>query len=88
MIVFANCEAFCFVSFFFRHFDHFRKRINRETHQEIKIQRECEVYTQIDELKKNTFQCSKYSRCFHRQFRRSSLFDRECQSIIEKNHFV
>jgi superfamily II DNA helicase RecQ len=34
--------------------------------------------------KKNILQRSEYSRCFHRQFRRFSLFDRECQSIIEK----
>jgi superfamily II DNA helicase RecQ len=64
------------------------KRVNRETHQEVEIQRECEAYTRIDESKKNILQRLKYSRCFHRQFRRSSFFDCECQSIIKKNHFV
>jgi hypothetical protein len=76
------------IIFFFRHFDHFRRRINRETHQKIEIQRECKVYTRIDESKKDFFQHLKYSRCFHNQFRRFSLFNRECQSIIEKNHFI
>ncbi len=73
---------------FFRHFDHFRRRVNRETHQKIEIQREYEDYTRIDESKEDIFQHSKYSRRFHHQFRKSSFFDRECQLIIEKNHFV
>jgi hypothetical protein len=74
--------------FFFRYFDHFRRWANRETHQEIEIQRKCEINTRIDELREDILQRSKYSRCFHRQFRKSSFFDRECQSIIEKNYFV
>jgi hypothetical protein len=81
-------KHFVLYHFFFRHFDHFRRWANRETHQEVEIQRKCKAYTRIDESKKDIFQYSKYSRCFHRQFRRFSLFDRECQSIIEKNHFV
>jgi hypothetical protein len=65
MIVFANCEAFCFVSFFFRHFDHSRRRVNRETYQEVEIQRKCKAYTRIDESKEDILQRSEYSRCFH-----------------------
>jgi hypothetical protein len=83
-----TAKHFVSYHFSFRHFDHFRRRVNRETHQEVEIQRECEAYTRIDESRENILQRSKYSRCFHRQFRRSSLFDRECQSIIEKNHLV
>jgi hypothetical protein len=83
-----TAKHFVSYHFFFRHFDHFRRRVNRETHQEIEIQWKCEVYTRIDESREDIFQRSEYSRCFHRQFRRFSLFDREYQSIIEKNHFV
>ncbi len=83
-----TAKHFVSYHFSFRHFDHFRRRVHRETHQEVEIQRECETYTRIDESKKDILQRSKYSRCFHRQFRKSSLFDRECQSIIEKNHLV
>jgi hypothetical protein len=83
-----TAKHFVSYHFSFRNFDHTRRRSNRETRQKIEIQRKCENYKSIDESKRNSLQRLKYSRYFHRQFRRFSLSDRECQRITEKDHFV